>query len=457
MPALGVRGNFACFIANPIGYLQRLHDQYGDIASLARGTSRYVFVFSPGYNKAVLGDTDLFYNLDATSSPVRMREKSSLSRLYAGLTNMNGDRHRRQRRLMSSTLRRANIEGYSHDIVAITECQLANWRVGDEVDLLAEMRALTLAVAVKALLGLQPDQEGLGMSRLLQQWMDTVFSVMALALPLDVPGLPYHRLLVQSRRLEDAIKNIIARRRAGAADNNDVLSCLASANDYDGSVLTDDELVGQTAFLFMAGHATTASALTWTLLLLCATPGVLRDVLDELDGVLHGKAPSSAQLANLDLLERVIKESMRLLPPVMWWSRVSTAPVDIGPYRVPAGAHVIYSSYITHRIPELYPRPHKFLPERWLTNNPGPYEYLPFSAGPRMCLGAGFAMLEMKIVLAILLQRWGLMLRTGSRVDIGGLMVSYPKGGLRVALGRPTVPTKKIEIRGNLRTIVDLG
>lgn len=456
MPVLGVRGNFASFIADAIGYLQRLHDQYGDVVSLARGTSEYIFVFSPHYNKLVLSDTDLFHNLDATSSPVRIREKSPLSRLYTGLTNVNGDRHRRQRRLVGSTLRRGDIEGYSHDIVAITERQLATWRVGDEVDILAEMRTLTLAVAVKALLGLQPDQEGLGMSRLLQQWMDAVFSVPALALPLNLPGLPYHRLQVLSGRLEEAIRDIIARRRAGGTDHNDVLSRLTKAND-DGTVLTDDELVGQTAFLFMAGHATTASALTWTLLLLCAAPSVLQDLLDELDGALHGTAPDLAQLAGLELLDRVIKESMRLLPPVMWWSRVSTAPVALGPYRLLAGTHVIYSSYITHRLPELYPRPRRFLPERWLTNSPGPYEYLPFSAGPRMCLGSGFAMLEMKIVLATLLQRWGLTLRAGRRVDLGGLMVSQPKRGLPVTLGRPTDPIKKIEIYGNIRAIVDLG
>jgi cytochrome P450 len=457
MPILGIRGNFVAFMLDTIGSLQRLHEEFGEVVSLARGTDNYVFVFSPRYNRLVLSDTDLFHNLDVSSSPVRMREHSPLSRLYAGLTNMNGARHKRQRRLMGSTLHRHHVEGYVADIAALTERQMAGWSAGDEVDILTEMRALTLAVAVKTLLGLEPDREGRAMSHLLQRWMDTVFSVPAIAMPLNVPGMPYHRLLVLSHHLERAIREMIAQRRKGGGAHRDVLSRLVQANDDDGTGLTDDELIGETSFLFMAGHATTASALTWTLFLLYAVPSVLRELLDEIDGTLHGGTPDVGQLAELPLLDRVIKESLRLLPPVTWWSRVSTAPFELGPYHLAKGTHVAYSAYITHRLPQLYPRPTRFLPERWLTNNPGPYEYLPFSAGPRMCLGSTFTMVEMKLVLAILLQRWRLALKPGCRVDFGGLMVSQPKRGLPVTLARPDGRIPTPDIRGNIRAIVQLG
>jgi cytochrome P450 len=221
-------------------------------------------------------------------------------------------------------------------------------------------------------------------------------------------------------------------------------------------VLTDEELVGQTAFLFMAGHATTASALTWTLFLLCATPTVLVDVLDELHDVLGAGAPDPGRLAELTLLDRVVKESMRLLPPVMWWGRVSTGPFELGEYRLGKGTHVIYSSYVTHRLPELYPRPGAFLPQRWLTCAPGPYEYLPFSAGPRMCLGSGLATMELKLVLATLLRRYRPVPPPRWRVDRGGLMVSQPKHGLPVTLGLPNGRVVRPEIRGNVRALVDL-
>lgn len=449
VPFLGARANFMAFVVDAPRTLRTLHRRYGDIAALARGGTDNVFVFSPAYNKLVLTDTDLFHNLDASSSPVRMRAGSSLSRLYAGLTNMNGARHRRLRRVMGGALHPRDVGGYAGDILTLADRHLTRRRAGETVDMLAEMRALTLAVAVKTLLGLEPDQAaGRRMSRLLRDWMAAVFSVPALAAPLDLPGLPYHRLTTLSDRLEAAIGDIIARRADGTGESDgtgerdDVLSRLIRAG------LHGDELIGETAFLFMAGHATTASALTWTLFLLGAHPRVLEDVIEE---VAAGPEPDGD--LRLPLLERVIKESLRLLPPVMWWGRVSTAPFDIGPYRLPAGAHVAFSPFITQRRPELYPEPDRFRPDRWLTADPGPYEYLPFSAGPRACLGSVFAAMEVKLVLCLLLRRWRPAL-TDRPVRRGGLMVSQPKGGLPMTIhpvrDRPPAP----RVRGNIRELL---
>jgi cytochrome P450 len=457
MPVLGVYGNFIAFIFNSISYMRHLYQDYGEIASLARGTSKYVFVFGPQYNQQVLSDTVLFQNLNANSSPLRMQENSALTRLYTGLTNMNGAKHKRQRRLIASALHKKRIDGYRDDIVALIERRLAGWRAGHEHDLFKEMRELTLSVAVKTLIGLEPSQEGEVMSRLLERWMGMVFSVPAILFPFNIPGLPYHRLLELSEQLDSEIRVLIERRRASSTEQGDVLSLLLQAHDEDGTCLSDEELLGQTNFLFMAGHATTASVLTWTLFLLSQHSRLMSDLVDELEGTLHGSAPDAGHLAELPLLEGVIKESMRLLPPVMWWSRVSTAPFNLGPYHFLQGTHVVYSAYITHRIPELYQQPNKFLPERWLTSNPGPYEYVPFSAGPRMCLGAMFAMIEMKLVLATLLQRFRLTLRPGARVDYGGLMLSQPKQGLPMMITQQDHRFTKSAVHGNIRTLVDLG
>lgn len=455
MPVLGYRGNFLSFIVDAVGHLRRLHERYGEIAALTRGKSDHIFVFSPRYNRVVLRDPALFHNLDAASSPVRMRDDSSLRRLYAGLTNMNGEQHRRQRRLMASALQRRHVEAYGPDIADLAERHFDRWRLGDQVDMLAEMRTLTMAVAVKTLLGLDPVGVGSDMGQLLQDWMDAVFSVPALALPVDLPGLPYHRLQVLSGQLEKAVRGLIGQLRADPG-GRDVLGRLTRADDEDGTRFTDDELVGQTAFLFMAGHATTASALTWTLLLLCAYPAVMRDLVDELTGVLGGATPDAEKLSAFPLLDRVIRESLRLLPPVMWWGKVSTGPFELGQYRLAAGTQVIFSPFITHRLPELYPDPDQFRPDRWLSLDPGPYEYLPFSAGPRACLGSGFAMMEMKLVLVVLLQRWRPELRSGTRIDRGGLMVSQPKNGLPVTLAPPTGRAPDIKLRGNICGILRL-
>lgn len=455
MRLFGRAGNMISFGVDAVGYLGRLHDRYGDMASLVRGRSDYVCVFSPRLNQVVLSDPQLFQNLDASSSPVRMQENSALSRLYAGLTNMNGESHQRHRRLMASALPRRHVESYDTAIAELVQQHTAAWRTGDQVDLLTEMRSLTMAVAVRTLLGLDPEREGRQHARLLQDWLDAVFSVPALALPVDAPGLPYHRVQVLSRRLERAVRDIIVFAE-GSADDTAVLSRLAQAGSGGGPGLTQDELVGHTAFLFIAGHATTASALTWTLFLLATHPRVGDDLRDELVGCLHGRAPMAAELPALPLLDRVLNESLRILPPVMWWSKVSTAPAQLGRFELRTGTRVIFSPYVTHRLPDVYPTPHHFRPDRWLTANPGPYEYLPFSAGPRSCLGAGFARMEIKLVLAVLLQRWRPLLKPGIRIDRGGVMVSQPKRGLPVTLFPTVGPPARSQVTGNIRRLIDL-
>jgi cytochrome P450 len=215
-------------------------------------------------------------------------------------------------------------------------------------------------------------------------------------------------------------------------------------------------LIGQTATLFVAGHDITARVLTWALFLLSQHPRQAADLDDELSGRLRGAAPRAAQLDDLPLLDGVLKESMRLLPPVLWWARTSTAPFELGPYTLPRGARAVVSHFVTHRLPDLYPRPGRFLPERWAGLHPGPYEYIPFSAGPRMCPGAGAAMAEMKTVLAVLLQRRRLTLRPGARVDCGGLMLSAPRRGLPMVVHAADRVFPASPAVGNVRTLVDL-
>ncbi|HMB91109.1 MAG TPA: cytochrome P450 [Rhodothermales bacterium] len=429
-PVLGVYGNFIAFLRKPLAYMHHLHQTYGDMVTLAEGTTDYIFAFSPAYNELLLNDTTHFYNLDASSMPIQVPEESALARLFTGLIQMNGERHKQQRRLMLPAFHRQRVASYRDDIVRLTEQMLTTWEVGQPRDLYQDMRKLTLAVAVKTLLGLDPAREGEGVQRLLEQWINRVFSIPALLFPIPMPGLPYYRLLRLSEQLVAEIRSLIRRKRAGSDDQGDVLTMLMQAHDEDGTRLTENELLGQTNFLFMAGHATTTSALSWTLFLLAQHPAIMADLLDELEEVLHGSAPSVAQLAALPLLEGVIQESLRLFPPVLWWSRICVDSCLFGPYEIPAGARVVYSAYITHRLPDLYPRPNAFLPKRWLTMNPAPYAYVPFSSGPRMCLGGTFAMMEMKVVLAMLLQRYRLSLQPGARVDHGGLMLSIPRPGL---------------------------
>jgi cytochrome P450 len=358
---------------------------------------------------------------------------------------------------MMPALHRQRIETYYGEMVTVTNKKMAGWASGQRRDIYKEMREMTLSVAVKTLVGLDPERGGDEVCRLLDLWTSLVFSLSALVLPFDLPGFSYRRLLRASEELERIIISLIERKRACGLDTGDVLSMLMRVHDEDDNRLTDDELVGQTNFLFMAGHATTASALTWSLFLLAQHPRVLSDVLDECEEKIKGDTPGIEELEEMTLMEAVIKETMRLLPPVLWWARVSTAVCKLGPYNLPAGSRVINSAFITHRIAVHYPQPNKFLPERWLHAGPGPYEYIPFSAGPRMCLGSGFAMIEMKLVLATILRRYSLTLPEGIKVNFGGRMLSAPRGGMPIVLGSRQRKLTRAEVGGNIRSFVDLN
>jgi cytochrome P450 len=196
-----------------------------------------------------------------------------------------------------------------------------------------------------------------------------------------------------------------------------MLSMLLEARDEGGAQLTEDELVGHAGVIFAAGHETSSNALSWTLFALAQHPRVMADLCDELDGVLHGAAPAFDDLPRLPLLDRVIKESLRIFPPAPLNHRVTARDSELGDFRIPAGTEILSSIYHTHRMPDLYPDPLSFRPERWVGLDPGPYAFNPFSAGPRMCIGATFALFEIKIVLALLLQRFRFELVPNQRID----------------------------------------
>jgi cytochrome P450 len=456
VPLLGWRANLIPALRDPVVVLRELYWRYGPIVSLPRGATRFLFAFSPEFNRQILSNTDLFYNGDVDSTPIRLPKDSASARLASGLTTMNGAKHRQQRRLMMPAFHRKRVESYHDEMVALTEARLARWRPGQTRDIQREMKLLTLSIALRTLLGLDPEQAGEALRRRVERWMALSFSAAALAAPLDIPGLPFHQVLRLSEQLEQDFGAIIARKRA-AGGGNDVLTMLIEAHDEDGSRMADQELIAQTMTLFVAGHETTANALTWTLFLLTQHPRVAADLLDELDGALRGAAPRVDQIAGLPLLDRVLKESLRLLPPAQVLLRVTQAPCRMGPYDVPAGTSVFFSPPITHRIPEIYPQPERFLPERWERIDPSIYEYLPFGAGPRMCIGAAFATTEMKLVLPMILQRFRLDLPPGARVDRAGAALAAPRGGLPMRLHAQDRRFTKTPAQGSIRDIVDLS
>jgi cytochrome P450 len=461
-PVLGWRGQAIRFLHDPITFMQALYREHGRLAAWVAGNPMWMFAFGPAYNQLVLADPARFYNTPI--APLATPPNTALSRLTHNLLSMNGDVHRRQRRLVLPAFHKKRVEGYRDEMVAIAERELAGWRVGQRRDIAREMQRLTLCIASGTLFGVDASAEAGSVGSVIHSWMGLLESGGVFLLPKDLPGTPMRRLLRTSDRLEARIQAIIDHKRASgdAGDaatggmGRDVLAMLIEARDESGAAMTDAELIGQTSVLFVAGHETSSNALTWTLFLLSQHPRILADLVDELHGALHGAAPTVEQLGRLPLLDRVLKESLRLLPPAPFQMRYGTAPFQLGPHMAPAGATVTLSAYMTHRLPEIYLQPLSFDPARWETLDPTVYEYMPFGAGPHMCIGSTFAIMEVKLVLAMIVQRFRLQLAPGARIDRRVTITMSPRHGMPMAIVPNDRAVKPGGVRGNIHQMVAL-
>lgn len=451
LPLLGLRRAKLRFYQDPIAYHCRLHRSYGALARFAHGSTK-IAAYGPEYNRQLLSQPDLFHTVQiAPPGP-----SSVLRWLSAGLPNQNGAEHKRQRRLIMPAFHRQHVAAHVADMALLTQQRLDRWPLGRVADISLLSRDLALGISSTLLFGWSAGAEDHALARLIDRWLTLVSSAAAHLVPIPCPGTPYARLLAHSRRLYDRLLALVRQRRAHPAEGVDVLTMLLGARDEDGTQLTDDEVIGQLNVLFLAGFESTAMALTWTLFLLSQHPRVAAALLDELAGALRGGAPTTGQLGALPLLDGVVKESLRLLPPASHGARVGVAPFAMGGYEFPAGTKVLFSSYVTHRMPEIFPQPARFLPQRWAGIAPTPYEYLPFGAGPRMCIGATFAMTEIKVALALLLQRYRLTMAPGALVDRGVRFTLTPRHGMPMRIDGQDRRFVKVPVRGNIHEMVDI-
>ncbi len=425
MRGLGIAGNAALWIRDPIAYATRLFARYGKLAMIVRGPLR---IAHPGptplipslshargagvavatgaeLNREVLTDPERFHMV---ALPARMYPTSApnereqpLSRMMTGLFHVNGAEHRKHKRLLMPAFAKTRIDAYTNDMVAITHDILSQWRAGEARDIHADMTELTLRIATKTLFGEDAGERGIVLARLMQRWL-LAMSTPGMSIPLP------DDFLDMARDIEERTIELVRARHDGA----DMLSMLIAARDEDGGALREDEIIGHANVIFAAGHETSTNALVWTLLLLSQHPNIARALDDEI-AQLHGAPPTEADFARLTLLDAVVKESLRLLPPVPLHPRVVAKDTTLGGHRFPAGSELMLSIFHLHRDPDVFSTPDVFAPERWQTAKPSVYEYNPFSAGPRMCIGASFAMMELKIVLAMLLSKFRLELPAG--------------------------------------------
>lgn len=474
MPLLGRTLNVIQFAKDPIAYTRPLFAKYGNLVSLVEGggTRLYsarptcpgtVFACGPEITRQVTTQQDVYHKAPLSGPLYGFRNESErtkpLKHFLVGLFGDNEDRHLQQRKLMMPAFHRQRLQTYLQGMVSITEDELNQLPVGQVQDISAIMRSLTLRIATQSLFGEDVGTDDNGTGEIIQEAIRLQVSLSMKLLRFDLPGLAWHRYLNLAAQYEQEMRALIAAKRQRGGDEPDVLSMLMQVQDEETQTgLTEEELLGHVGVIFVAGHETSSNALTWTLFLLSQHPQIAADVLDELEAVFQGEAPTLEKLQQLPLLERVIKESMRVLSPLPWNGRVTAKPTELGGYSLPEGTEVFVSITQTHHMSELYPDPESFDPSRWETITPTAYEYNPFSAGPRICIGAGFAMMEIKIVLAMLLQRYRLEFVPENPIDRGGFFVMRPKHGMSMKVHQQDRQFQDGvgKVEGNIRELVHL-
>lgn len=359
-----------------------------------------------------------------------------------GLVTSEGEFWLHQRRLVQPAFHRQRVAGFADTMVDLTRQMLERWdlaaRRGEPLDVAAEMTALTLRIVGWTLLSTEAGPDSPTVSRALGRLLREVLhrSTAVVRIPSYLPTPKNRALRVARASLDGVVLRIIAERRAGRAQKNDLLDMLMSARDEDtGEAMTDTQLRDEVMTIFLAGHETTANALTWTLYLLSRHPEVRRRLEQEVGTALEGRSPTAADLPRLGYALAVVQESMRLYPPVWMVMRRCERGDVIGGYRIDPGEFVAISPFITHRDPRLFDDPERFDPERFLGDRAGHiprFGYLPFSGGPRVCIGNGFALMEAQLVLASIAQRFRLDLLPGHPVELDAAVTLRPRYGMRM-------------------------
>jgi len=344
-----------------------------------------------------------------------------------------------QRQLIQPAFRHENIAIYSEIIAKCAESQLSRWGDQQSVDLHQEMAELTLDIVTRSLFGSKLAHDTRAIGEEVAAVMDRFLSQAALSfvIPEGLPLPKTLRLLRSRRHLNSVIFSIIRERRTCRQPSNDLLQTLLDAHDEQGTGMNDIQLRDEVMTLFLAGHETTSNALTWTYYLLAQNPSVEQDLVAELDQVLAGRPPALSDLPRLPYTEMVIKEALRLYPPAWGIGRRAIRDVDVGGYRIRAGTNVFILQWLTQRDARFFPDPERFDPERWRvdpirTGHIPRFAYFPFGGGPRVCIGAGFAMMEATLLLATIAQRYRFTLLPSPPVVPFFSITLRPRYGLHV-------------------------
>ncbi|WP_433629993.1 cytochrome P450 [Halomicrococcus sp. NG-SE-24] len=353
-----------------------------------------------------------------------------------GILNSEGQEWRRNRHLIQPAFHPNRINVYAEMMTDQTEAMLDAWTDGETRSIHEDMMELTLRIVSQALFGVEIDRYVDDIESAVNTFLPATSSLSNLLLPESVP-LPSRRRMAQAREtLDSVVTEIIQRKRANPGEH-DVISMLLDARDNDDNPLSDKQIRDEAITLITAGHETTAVSLTYTMYLLAQHPEIEEKFVRELDAVLDGERPTMGDLSELTYTEQIVKESMRLFPPVPSIVREAKETDQISGYRIPEGAKIFLSQWVVHRDNRWYDDPLAFRPERWandMQSSLPQLAYFPFAAGPRRCIGDRFAMLEARLLLAMIYQNYHLELRSDRNLEVVQTITSRPKEDIRMTI-----------------------
>lgn len=404
-PALPLLGNVVGLLHDPLAFLSGLARQHGDIATFHLGRAPAVFINHPALIDRVIRDRD-FQRGEHT-------RRGLASLLGQGLLSLEGAPHLRHRRLMQPAFHRERIERYVSIMAEETYAALAPWRDGQILDLREHCMRLTFAIVARCLVNADTKRAATRVDHILQRVLPRVTSSTMLSriAPFPLPPLYGARTRRSIRELHALVTGLIRERREQGGDRGDLLSMLLASRDEDGSALSDDDIRAEALTILLAGHDTTAHTLSWATYLLTQHPEIQQALADEVLGVAGDRPLVASDLARLPLVDRVIRETLRLYPPAWWADRACDRPVELGGYDIPANTVVVFSAYVTQRDPRFFAQPDRFDPDRFTPERSEAIPagaYLPFGAGVHTCIGNTFAVAEARMILAATAQRFSL-------------------------------------------------
>jgi cytochrome P450 len=396
------------------------------------GGDSFVYLLGPAANKFVFANSDAFSWWDAFQVLVPVVGPTAL-------IVSDGTQHRRRRSLVQPAFHHKQIQNYVQAIAANADAVIDTWQLGQRLDIYQQFRAAVRLSTIQSLFGPQIAEHADFLGEQLQPLLDLTHRTEPMVKVLRRLRLPaWRRAMAARARIEELVDAEIARAHLDSSGDDHVLTALVNSRTEADEPLSDNEIRDQVISLIAAGYETTSGAVGWAVYALLSVPGVWDAAADEIRRTVGGRVPGAEDLKALSYLNGVVHETLRLYPPGIISARKVIRDIWFDGHRVRAGRILVFSPYVTHRLPELWPEPLEFRPERWIPGSPhyrkpAPHEFLPFSGGPHRCIGAGMAVTEMTVMLARLLARTSLRL-PAQRIRASGYAALRPRHGLTVEL-----------------------